>query len=340
MHAPTIALALLGLGTALASAQPGRIAATRLSADDFEQREQGEQELRESEGVTVDGLLGLLAETPLSPESHRRVARAAFELFRSTPRAGMGVEFDIPNTQSRGVPIKRPIPNFPAFELLQPGDVILSVDGAALTNSEHLGAIIVSHDPGDVLEIELERSGETLVLDVPLGSFSALGQRSRVDIGRLDAAFAQRRMRLGVDDRLVAGELGSNLTLDDWAAAELGLQDGIDPDATPSSRRAGSDALDFVRGGRPRSATAPGTARDPRNTAISSTSAMASRNARVLARRLSELARQRVRLRVRLEQGNEPEAELEKVRVVLAELDERIEELTLQIGSPNPTTRP
>ncbi len=323
---------VLALGApAMGSAPPHEATLARLDADTFDAREEGEQELSKAQGVSIDDLLATLAQGDLDSEAHRRVARVAYKRFVSTPRAGMGVEFDVEVILPEGVPIKKPVENFPAFELIEPGDVILTADGITLRNNEHLGAIIVSHDPGDVLTITLERAGERITLDVPLGSLSALGSQSRVTRDRLDRAFAQRCARAGAADRLIEGSVGAGLTLNDWAEAELGLADGIDPNATPASSPRREP---LVRGGRPRTSGPQGSARDPRTTAISTSSGINRRNARIMAGRLGELARQRVRLAVRLEQGTEPEASLEKIRLKLRDIDARIGEMTLELGAP------
>ncbi len=332
MPSPKLTLLTLIPASALAAAQPGDATLARLGAESFEAREQSEQELSESDAAAMDELLALLGERSLSAEAHRRIARVAFRRFADTPRAGMGVSFDLDRAIEKGVAIREPVANFPAFELIKPGDVILIADGIELRNSEQLGSIIVSHDPGDVIEITLEREGERLTIDVPLGSFAALGQRPRVEPARLEGAFAQRCARAGAAGRAVSDTLGDGLTIDDWAAAELGLGDGIHPHATPPEWRPRSNADVFVRGGRPRALDAVSAPRDPR-AGVSATMTMANRNAMLLAKRLSELARERVLLRVRLQAGDEPEAALEKLRLAIEDLDARIEEMTTQLGA-------
>jgi putative serine protease PepD len=50
------------------------------------------------------------------------------------------------------------------------GDIVVSFDGEVVTNRDALGAKILKRRPGFQVEIEIYRDGETLVLDLGLGS--------------------------------------------------------------------------------------------------------------------------------------------------------------------------
>lgn len=59
----------------------------------------------------------------------------------------------------------------PAFSAgLQPDDVVLSIDGEAVTGSSDLGRIIQSNEPQDSLVFEVLRDGEIITLPVALGA--------------------------------------------------------------------------------------------------------------------------------------------------------------------------
>lgn len=329
--------AVLLMTTAPALAQPADPRLSRLSDGSLETREQGERDLAEDASSSVDDLLSLLASGELDPETHRRIARAAYTLFATTPRAGMGVEFDTQRQVERGVPIIKPVENFPAFEIIEPGDVILTANGIELTSNGQFGQIIVSHDPGDVLEVTVLRGEDELArelaLQVPLGSFSALGQRTRMDRARLVNAFELRCSWAGVQDRAIEGAVGDGLSLDDWASASLGLDDGIDPDARPRPTSRGVSEDPPVLGGRPRTHTPTSTRQPNRAITLSPASGPAARNLDLLARRMGELARQRVRLRNRLERGDETEAGQQKLRQTIEDLDARIDEMLRDLGA-------
>jgi S1-C subfamily serine protease len=52
---------------------------------------------------------------------------------------------------------------------IEQGDVILSVDGEAITSNEQLGEIVQGHSPGDTIEIVVERGGEEQTLTAEIG---------------------------------------------------------------------------------------------------------------------------------------------------------------------------
>jgi S1-C subfamily serine protease len=52
---------------------------------------------------------------------------------------------------------------------VEQGDVILSVDGEAITSNEQLGEIVRGHSPGDTIEIVVERGGEEQTLTAEIG---------------------------------------------------------------------------------------------------------------------------------------------------------------------------
>ena len=53
---------------------------------------------------------------------------------------------------------------------LEPGDVITGINGTAVATPEDVARIIRRLDPGDVVEIEFERRGESQSSSVALGT--------------------------------------------------------------------------------------------------------------------------------------------------------------------------
>jgi S1-C subfamily serine protease len=53
---------------------------------------------------------------------------------------------------------------------LQAGDVIVEIDGEAVTTSDDVRAKVRGHEVGDRIEITIERDGERQVLRATLGS--------------------------------------------------------------------------------------------------------------------------------------------------------------------------
>jgi putative serine protease PepD len=52
---------------------------------------------------------------------------------------------------------------------IEQGDVILSVDGEEITSNEQLGEIVRGHEPGDTIDIVVERQGEERTLTAEIG---------------------------------------------------------------------------------------------------------------------------------------------------------------------------
>ena len=51
---------------------------------------------------------------------------------------------------------------------LKPGDVIIFVDGVALSNQHSLGIVINQYDPGDVIVLLIHRDGQEQTISVTL----------------------------------------------------------------------------------------------------------------------------------------------------------------------------
>lgn len=61
--------------------------------------------------------------------------------------------------------------NGPAEEAgLADGDIIMNIDGLAIDGPEELGAAVRSHEPGDVVDVVVEREGTELTIAVGLGA--------------------------------------------------------------------------------------------------------------------------------------------------------------------------
>ena len=52
---------------------------------------------------------------------------------------------------------------------LRPGDVIVAIDGEEIASNERLGEIIRGHEPGDSIELTVERNGEQQTLTAEIG---------------------------------------------------------------------------------------------------------------------------------------------------------------------------
>ena len=84
-------------------------------------------------------------------------------------RALMGVTTQ-PTGEGLGVEIIEIAPGSGAADSgLREGDVIVAVDDAEITDPTSLGAAVATYQPGDVVNVTVERNGTTQV-DVTLGT--------------------------------------------------------------------------------------------------------------------------------------------------------------------------
>ena len=69
-----------------------------------------------------------------------------------------------------GILLRQVIPNDAADDAgLEAGDIILSMDGQPLRNTGELSKFLISHQPGDAVNVTLLREGEELIASITLG---------------------------------------------------------------------------------------------------------------------------------------------------------------------------
>lgn len=168
-----------------------------------------------------------IARPDLTREQEVRLTACLRERFFSSRRAAMGIQFG--PVLGTGVAINAVFPGFPAKDqnLLQPGDVVVSMEGLPLIDRADEVAMstfrrmVVSRDPGDVLRLVIRRpmgpinpglpgavpnpaqpdiQGEFVELDlvVPLGSFDALPQQTTIEPQVMQQAWQLRLERMGL----------------------------------------------------------------------------------------------------------------------------------------------
>jgi hypothetical protein len=172
-----------------------------------------------NEGYELGMLAEILQEENLTPEVRLRLWRAARLLFGQTTKAGLGVGFGA--VRDGGIEIRSVVENvdqFPAAGMLMPGDLIVGVDGKSLTSSEDLRAMILSHEPGELLNLLVDRGGEVLDLDLPLGSYQMLRGAAPISTPIANQAIDIRWARKGY---LMPGvnTVGSGITSKQWVEA-------------------------------------------------------------------------------------------------------------------------
>ncbi len=82
----------------------------------------------------------------------------------------LGVRGAVAADGSAGVEVSEVTPGAPAEVAgIQLGDLILSIDGAPVTQFDELAGLVVAHAPGDTVALEIVRNGQPMVINVTLG---------------------------------------------------------------------------------------------------------------------------------------------------------------------------
>ena len=144
--------------------------------------------------------IGLAVLGAQAAESRRHRERANDDSQRAF--LGVSVEEDT-ERKGGGARVTEIIPDSPAEEVgLEEGDVIVNVDGRAVYGPQGLGERIRSHEPGETVDVEIERDGKLRTLEVELANrreshgFSLFAPRAWSGFGGFGGA--GERPRLGV----------------------------------------------------------------------------------------------------------------------------------------------
>ncbi len=145
-----------------------------LGSDEFEARESATRALgREGAPWRLRDLEELLRGSDLGVEARRRLMVAAEERFAREPRAALGVTSS--PMETHGIVLQSVRADFPAAGVLQAGDRVEALDGVKMDGFESLRAVVVAHDPGDEIEVQLSRAGQLVKTRVRLGEYGGEG---------------------------------------------------------------------------------------------------------------------------------------------------------------------
>ncbi|MGJ8644371.1 MAG: PDZ domain-containing protein [Luteolibacter sp.] len=98
--------------------------------------------------------------------------------LRETDKAHLGVEVD-PKFRGKGVKIANVQPEYGAEEAgMQSGDVILEVDGRAISGLQELRNALTNKQPGDTVELLVDSAGKEMSVSVLLSNRPITGQFS------------------------------------------------------------------------------------------------------------------------------------------------------------------
>lgn len=177
-------------------------------------------------------------------ERQRRVFDETASVAAAVALDAAGYEIDPQALVGDGVGVVEVIAGTPAANRLEPGDVIVEIDGRPVRAFEDLRDVLPD-EPGEPVDIVVERDGrterirlETALLETEQGAQAGLGIRGRTHAPRID-------LPVGVE--VDAGGIGGPsaglmiaLTIYDMAATDVDLAAGRLIAGTGSIRRDGS----------------------------------------------------------------------------------------------------
>jgi membrane-associated protease RseP (regulator of RpoE activity) len=118
-----------------------------------------------------------IPELPFGRERDQPIPDFPFREERDQPYLGVSFHTITPELAAderlpteEGALVTQVIEGSPAERAgLEPGDIIIAVEGEFVWSGEPLAAHILAYQPGDRLELEILRDGRDLILDVRLG---------------------------------------------------------------------------------------------------------------------------------------------------------------------------
>ncbi len=220
-----------------------------LDSPELSLREIATQSLRDNQLVTLEVLETLLRDgAALSAEQRVRLETLARDKFVRRPRGALGVQFGMLDGSGEGVAVGATIPGFQSAEVLRPGDIIVMMGTTRVRYNDDARAAIISHEPGEVVDVQIKRRGEAMTVSLRLGSFSTLPNAARLDTPTMERAWRIRRERQDVAGRAAAEPVDTGLSVERFGKLALLAQveserrademakpaDPLMPAATPS----------------------------------------------------------------------------------------------------------
>ena len=166
--------------------------------------------------------------------------------------------YDVP--VGEGVTVLAVAPSRPAADVLEPGDILLEVDGQKLDEPDSLSEIVKTHKAGDTVEVVLERDGKQQTVQVPtvagedgspvIGVYVSGRYDFPIDVdvdtSNIGGPSAGLAMSLSIFDTLTPGDLAGGKRVavtgtisEDGSVGEIG---GISQKAT-SAKAAGAEVF-------------------------------------------------------------------------------------------------
>lgn len=211
-----------------------------LASDELAARERAQIELAAAGGLTLDQIERALTSKQLPPEARQRLEAIGLDRFRRRDRAALGVSWQQQSFRLDGLEIAAPAKakfggeEFDSTKLLLPGDVIVKLDGQPVVvsadtqdNWDNCRALIMSHDPGDEVELLVLRDEQPMAMKLRMGRLADLDRPSVADpreiLPRAWEYRLERRAR-GGENKAESVVVSAGLTEMDWVR----LNDGVE----------------------------------------------------------------------------------------------------------------
>ena len=127
-----------------------------LDAPEYAKRRDASEKLRQDD-VVVEDLLAVLAKGGLSTEQQHRIVAIAVQRIL-TEFGALGVNMDLAMRGGIGARITGCVPGLPAEKHIQIDDIVVAIDGRAVTQPEDLTNIVQSMAPRTKVRVEILRT--------------------------------------------------------------------------------------------------------------------------------------------------------------------------------------
>lgn len=220
-----------------------------LDSDSIETRNKGADVLRAWAGISPDRVLTLIT-AESTPEQRERLIGIAREIFFTTPRGALGVQFGIvrqigiggaEEQYEEGIPIDATVEGFDSGNVLKGGDLLRSIDGSRIRTNLQCQLETISRDKGQIVQIEIEREGRPMRVSVCLGSRRDL-RGAQIPTPEIMQAAWKLRLERSVPAQSAPLAIGQ-IPAAAWAEADRLSAEPIDPDT--EIRRASLQRPDF-----------------------------------------------------------------------------------------------
>ena len=168
---------------------------SQLDAPSFAERQAAEEALV-ARRAPLSELLGVLSRPGLGAEQRQRLVGVVSRQVERIPRGALGIRMDTGRDIGRGVVVSGFVEGMPASAVLELGDRIVEIEGAATPTANELIGAVQRRLPGEVIRLRVFRIEEGIetekAIDLVLGSVEQLQQDDTDPFARQNPVLAER----------------------------------------------------------------------------------------------------------------------------------------------------